>query len=88
MDNTNAFRDYLSGLSKAEVQTTLDNSPDRVEFRIKHSHVDGITHKALMVELMNHDLWLVSATPTGSGNDRQKTFAVVGGASPSRPDPL
>ncbi len=88
MDNTTAFRDFLQGLGKSEVIITDDQSPNSVEFRIKHKNINGVGRKVIMDELMNHDLWLVSATPNGVGNDRQKKYKVVGGASPTRPAPL
>ena len=90
MDDTTAFRDWLTGLGHGAsiVKINDDSSPDSVDFQIKHKKTGAPTRKELMAELMKYKLWLVSATPVGNGDNEIKRYKVVGGAGATRPTPL
>ena len=86
MDDTTALHTWLTGQTGVVIND--NSSPDSVDFQIAHQNPVTPTRKELMDELMNHDLWLVSCNPVGSGESRVKRYKVVGGASPTRPEPI
>ena len=88
MDDTTAFASWLDSQGPQKVLITDDGSPNYIEFQIIPRNPLALNHSVMMKEMIKYDFWVVSSSPASAAANAIQRFKVVGGASPTKPDPF